>query len=155
MAFLGAALPYITAAGAAVGAAQKYSSDRFNAQVLSNEQKLAVDQSNAQEGQVRRASRQQLGAQAAAFGAAGVGYDGSSEGALDQSALNHELDALNTRYRGTVAGYGYGVQSSSDRSQANSDLYSGLLMAGGRALSQGFNYGPRSAKQQAGLEAPS
>jgi hypothetical protein len=133
MAFLPAALPYIAAGASALGYAKQSQAADYNAKVAQNESILSIDQANAQEGQVRKASREALGKQVAAFGAAGVGYGGSSEGSLDQSAVNQELDALNTRYKGSITGYGYRVQSSID--EANAKQYG--LMAGA-ALLKGY-----------------
>lgn len=124
----------ISAAGAVYEGAQKANADKFNAQVMGNEQKMAINQSNAQEGLVRRQGREALGRQSAAFGGAGVGYGGSSEGALDQSAVNQELDALNTRYKGAVTGYGYGTESGILKDQAGQQTAATALLAGGRAL---------------------
>lgn len=126
-------LPYLAAAGSALGYVKQSQAQNYNAQIAQGESRLSVDQANAQEGMVRRASREALGRQAAAFGAAGVGYGGSSETALDQSAINQELDALNTRYKGSITGYGYRVQSGID--QANAKQYG--LMAGA-ALLKGY-----------------
>lgn len=133
MAFLPAILPYVAAGASAVGYARQSQAQAFDAKVAQQESRLSVDQANAQEGQVRRSSREALGRQAAAFGAAGVGYGGSSETSLDQSAVNQELDALNTRYKGSITGYGYRVQSGID--QQNSKQYG--LMAGA-ALLKGY-----------------
>ena len=137
MAFLPAALPYLAAAGSAYSYVKQSNAASFNSKVAQNESDLSINQANAQEGMVRRNSREQLGKQAAAFGAAGVGYGGSSETSLDQSAVNQELDALNTRYKGSLTGYGYRVQSGID--QQNARQYS--LMAGAALLKgAGSNY---------------
>ena len=137
MAFIGPALPYIAAGLTGVQYAKESQAADFNSKVAANESKLSVDQANAQEGLVRRQSREALGRQAAAFGAAGVGYGGSSETSLDQSALNQELAALNTRYKGSITGYGYRVQSGID--EQNSRQYG--LMAGAALLKgAGSNY---------------
>lgn len=108
-----------------------------NAAFADTESNMAVNDANAQESMVRRQSRESLGRQIAAFGASGVGYGGSSLRALDSSAINQELDALNTRYKGTVAGYGYGVQSGIDREEGNVAQTSGYLSAGA-ALLKGY-----------------
>jgi len=137
MAFLPALLPYAAAGASAYSAIKQSNAATYNSEVAKNEQTLSINQANAQEGMVRRNSREQLGKQAAAFGAAGVGYGGSSETSLDQSAVNQELDALNTRYKGAITGYGYGVQSGID--QQNSRQYG--LMAGAALLKgAGSNY---------------
>jgi hypothetical protein len=110
-------LPLALAAVQAVrsGNAQK-NADQYNSEVMTQERNLSINQANAQEGQVRRNSREMYGRQVAAIAAAGTGYQGSSGEALGQSALNQELDALNTRYKGALTGYGYGVQSNIDAS---------------------------------------
>ncbi len=146
-------LPMLSAVAAGVGAAQSAQAQKFNSQVMTNEQNLSVDQANAQEGQVRRASAMRLGAQKAAFGAAGVGYGGSSGTSLDQSAVNQELDALNTRYKGAITGYGYGVQAGQD-SQSSKQLQ----LTAGAALLKGFgsnySYAPQTPAQMAGADGP-
>jgi hypothetical protein len=136
-------LPIVTAALGAYQAIQQSNAQKFNAQVATNESNLSINQANAQEGMVRRQSRQHLGAQEAAFGAAGVGYGGSSEVSLDQSAINQELDALNTRYKGSLTGYGYRVQSGQDTQAANQ--YS--LMAGAsllKGIGSNYSYAPNA-----------
>jgi hypothetical protein len=130
-------MAFLPAVAAAYGAVQKAQTDKYNAQVAQNEANTAVNQGGAQEGMVLRAGRQQLGRQATAFGAAGVGYGGSSERALDQSAVNEEYDALNTKYRGVLTGYGYSTEAQQLRSQGNQES----LLAGAALLKGiGSNY---------------
>lgn len=137
MAFIGAALPYLTAATAAVSAGKQAQAADFNAKEAGIQQKLSVDQANQQEIQVRRSGRLALDKQAAAFAGANVGYGGSSQVSLDQSAINQEMDALNTRYRGAITGYGYGVQKSLDQSESKGYA----MLAGMKALQgAGSNY---------------
>lgn len=153
MAFLAAIAPYVAAGGALVQGVQAKNAENFNAQVATNEQKLSVNQANAQEGMVRRGSREALGRQAAAFGAAGVGYGGSSETSLDQSAVNQELDALNTRYKGAITGYGYGVKAGIDRTQGNTDMTQSTLLAGSalmKGMGPNYSFMPQSTQQMSG-----
>jgi hypothetical protein len=132
-----AAAPYIAAAGAAYGAISAAKTSQTNALVARNEANLSTNQAGAQEGMELRAGRQQLGKQIAAFGAAGVGFGGSSETALDQSAINDELNALNAKYRGSINAYGYNVQSQNFQSQGNQQS----LLAGAALLKGvGSNY---------------
>lgn len=141
MAFLPALAPYLTAGAALYSGAKQQQASDYNAKVDQNEANLSVNQANAQEGIVRRESRQALGKQAAAFGAAGVGYGGSSETSLDSSAVNQEYDALNTRYKGSITGYGYSTRAGIDRAQGNEEMTSGSLLAGSALLkSQAPNY---------------
>lgn len=152
MAFLPAILPYLATAGAVYTGAKQVQADKFNADVMGNQQQAAIDQATAQEGLVRRSSREALGKQLAAFGGAGVGYGGSSEGALDQSAINQELDALNTRYKGAIVGYGYGVESGLLKDKAQEDSISTLL-AGASAF-KNFTYSPKTPAQMSGTQSP-
>src|ERR1700690_188335 len=106
-----------------------------NASVLAGEQSTATAQGAQAEDQVRRNSRLQLGKEIAAFGSAGVGYGGSSEEALRASSVNQEMDALNTRYKAQLAGYGYGVQAGFDRAEGQTQQNNSELMAGAKLLS--------------------
>ena len=156
---IAAASPYLAAAGAVgtvYAGAKKAQADAYNSQVFANQQKMAIEQTTAQEALVRRSSRESLGRQAAAFGGAGVGYGGSSEIALDQSAVNQELDALNTRYKGTITGYGYGVQSGLLKQQSQEDITGSLLLAGGQYLknSSRVYLGPKRPAEMSGLTPP-
>src|SRR5271154_7294427 len=123
-------MSYVAPILSAVSYVQQAQAAAYNSKVAQNESNLSINQANAQEGMVRRSSREALGRQAAAFGAAGVGFGGSSETSLDQSAVNQELDALNTRYKGAITGYGYKTQSGID--QSNAKQYG--LMAGAALL---------------------
>lgn len=160
----------IAGISAAYSGIQKSQADQYNAAVAKQQQGNAVNESTAQANLVQRNSREQLGKQAAAFGAAGVGYGGSSEIAMDQSAINQELDALNTKYRGAVTGWGYGAQAQIDKTQASQQTTASILdfagskpagaLAGSMAMrGSGSNYtfgtvSPSSGATQAGLSAP-
>jgi hypothetical protein len=142
MAFLPAVLPYLAAGSAAYGAAQSSISAAYNSKVDANTRDASINQAAAQEGIVRRMGREALGKQTAAFGAAGVGYGGSSETSLDQSAVNQELDALNTRYKGATTGYGYGVESGIQKSQSNQyGVMAGAALLKG--LGSNYSYAPK------------
>lgn len=146
MAFLAAAAPYIAAGSAAYGAVKQGQAADFNSKVATNEANLSVDQANAASGIQRRVGREALGKQAAAFGAAGVGYGGSSETALNQTAVNAELDALNTKYKGTITSYGYGIQSGIDKSEASQyNLMAGAALLKGAGSN--YSYAPGSPPQ--------
>ena len=129
-------MAYAAAAMAAYGAVQKAKADEYNAQADQNEKQLSVNQGNAAMGLQLMRNRAAAGTQAAAFGAAGGGYGGSAATAMKNSAVNMELDALNTKYRGLVAGYGYGVEAQQKGQAANEDLIGGGLLAGSAMLKQ-------------------
>jgi hypothetical protein len=153
MAFLPALVGIVGAGAAVYQGQQQANAARFNAQVATNEQTIASSQALAQENLLRRSSREALGREAAAFGGAGVGYGGSSAIALDQSAINQEMDALNTRYKGTITGYGYGVQAQQDKLSAETERTNSGLLAGA-ALLKGVGSNYSYAPAQAGVTTP-
>ena len=115
--------------------------DRFNSRIMAGEQNLSINQGAAGATELARQNRARLGTQIAAFGSAGTGYGGSAKGALDETALNQEMDALNTKYKVVLTGYGYGVNSQLDRSRANAAGIAGSLTAGAALLKgAGSNY---------------
>jgi hypothetical protein len=156
MAFAAALVPYLAAAGAVYQGVTSSVNSRYNADVMAQQRENAVNQANAQEGLVRRNSREMLDRQSAAFGAAGVGYGGSSETSLEQSAVNQELDALNTRYRGAITGWGYGAESGILRSQSNEEAAATPLLAGAALLKNlpSYSTSPPPLSQQSGLATP-
>ena len=136
-----AAVPYfITAIGALKQGQDAKNAADYNAGILRQEGRSAEQVSLVQEQTQRQQGREFLGRQAAAIGQSGVGYGGSSEGIMDQSAQNAELDALNVRYRGVLTKFGYGAQADNLVSEGNAaqsswylNAFSGLL-AGGALL---------------------
>ena len=131
-------IPYLAAA-VGIGGALKQGKDAanqqtFNSNVMKTEAGIALGQGAEAEAQSRRNSREAIGRQAAAFGASGAGYGGSSARAMDQSLVNQELDALNTRYKGTLTAYGYNTQASIDEQAAKNDQTSAAINAGTAAM---------------------
>ena len=108
-------IPIAIAVAGAVqqGVAKKQASD-FNAKVDFQEAQAARGSALNQENLQRRQSKELVGREEAAFGSSGAGYGGSSATAIHESSLNTEMDALNTRYKGSLAAYGYLQQSSID-----------------------------------------
>jgi hypothetical protein len=131
-------IPYLAAAVAAGGALKQShdaaSQQEYNSGVMRNEATISLGQGAQAEAQSRRNSREAFGRQAAAFGAAGTGYGGSSARAMGQSLINQELDALNTRYKGTLTAYGYNTQAQIDAETAKSDRFAGYINAGTAAM---------------------
>lgn len=106
----------------------------YNATARQMEARAALQQTQGQEQIQRQKGREALGRQAAAIGAAGIGYGGSSEGVMNQSAVNAELDAQNVRYRGAFTAYGYDTQAQADRYEGEVAQRRGLLLAGSSLL---------------------
>lgn len=153
MAFVAALAPYLATAGAAYQGIKTEQAAEYNAKVDTQQEANAANQANAQEGMVRRSSREALGRQSAAFGAAGVGYEGSSETSLDQSAVNQELDALNTRYKGAITGWGYSAQAQNDRTEDKQEGIAGGLLAGAallKGMGPTYSFAPQSTSRASG-----
>lgn len=75
------------------------------------------------------------GQQRAAVGASGVALDGSSfADAMDDSAVNAELDALTEEYGGRLQARNYRAQAAARRSEAKGALVQGVFGAGAKAL---------------------
>lgn len=117
------------ASGLSQSAAYKRQSqmDQFNAQLAeanaANTMKQAEAErsvANQQEDQQRRRARQIIGAQAAAGAQSGVGPGGSQALALEDSATQAELDALNIRYEGQMRARATEFQSQNYSNQAAS-----------------------------------
>jgi hypothetical protein len=107
---------------------------------------------NAREEQVRRRSKFALGEQRAA--AASSGFDPSSGSMLDlqgDSAGQLELDALNTRYEGTLTALSFENEAAAMKRRARSSRTGGYLNAAGTLLGGlGRTYG----QQRIGPPAP-
>ena len=127
-------MSYVSAAAQLLQGSRQQSAYDTNASIMRGEQNLSIEEGGQQANQVRHNSRDTLGKQIAAFGASGAGYGGSSARALSQSAVNQEMDALNTKYKGVITGYGYGVQAGLDQSAGNQAFGNAALMAGSKLL---------------------
>ena len=133
---------------------------RYNSQAEMQNANAAGAAASTNEQALRRENDQRMGAMRAQAAASGGGFTGTNLEALDQSATNMELDALNTRYRGKMQGAGLLSQANLDSYQARVDeLNAGNASRAGyigaassalgtvsnyynyRSLSYGGNYG--------------
>ncbi len=99
-----------------------------DAKAVRKQARVAFAQGYADEEASRRASRYQLGEQAAALAQAGIGSGGTAELVVKDSALAAEMDALNYRYRGIQQGRAL-------KSQAKAIRRNAFLAAGTQLLS--------------------
>jgi len=88
--------------GEAAKEAEKYTARRFE-----QAGRVASQQAGQREDAIRRAGRQVLGKQRAAFAQSGGGMGGSAADVMRQSGTNAELDALIARYEGDLQRGGY------------------------------------------------
>lgn len=102
----------IAAGGAiAAGNAAKASS-RANAEMMRQEASLSRSQGSARQEAQRRRARELLGQQRAAIGQAGIGWGGSAQDVLEQSATAAELDTMNIGYEAELQALGLMNRSS-------------------------------------------
>lgn len=131
MAFVPVVLMAVSAAVAAYGAmsASKAQAANFKSQQQAADYNATVNKQNAMSAEAaasanelatRRQNAQRMGALRAQVGESAGGFTGTNLNALDQAGANMELDALNTRYRGTMEGRGM-------LSQANLNEFQGVV----------------------------
>lgn len=87
----------------------------YNAKVSENQAIAANQQTAAREDAERRQRRIALGSSRAGMAQSGLTDSGSVLDMFDQSAINSELDILNTRYEGNMQARGFNEQATMDR----------------------------------------
>ena len=93
-------------------------SDEYNAQLARNSGQIALEGSAANEASQRRKSMGLEGAQYAALSENNPNSP-TSDAVVRQQAINDQLDALNIRYQGKIANYGYQNQALSNEYDAS------------------------------------
>lgn len=163
MPFLAAAAPFIAIAGSLAsaggallgGMAAKNAGDyqaqvaRMNAQIANENADRAVAKSQIEQQDQDALTRAQLGTQEALQGASGLSITGGSQILTRKSAaMLGRRDALNTRYEGELASYGYKTQAVNSEAQARmakaqgqSNLIGSYFSAGGSLLSSAAKFG--------------
>jgi hypothetical protein len=118
---------------------QAASVDRANAQIAEN-------QADSEAAAIRERARRLAGQNRAAAGASGVDITGSFADALDDSAINAELDAMTSEYEGKMQSRNYRSQAAAEDSAASGALVGGAFSAGTQALSGYGNWQLLKAK---------
>ena len=119
----------------------------YNAQANQQNANAAEAAASANELAMRRTNDQRMGEIRAAIASGAGGFSGTAGELADQDASNMELDALNTRYRGTLQAHGMLAQSNLDQYQgdvagmnASSAMRAGYIGAAASALGTASNY---------------
>lgn len=141
MAFMAAAIPYITAAAAVVstvGAIQQASAaskaDKYNAAIASQNAQIAGDQAQSALAQQQQDAVRKFGSIKAGYGASGVTSSGSPMDVLADSFTQSELDANTIIYNGKLRAAGYTNTASLDTASASNDMTAGYTKAASSAL---------------------
>jgi hypothetical protein len=146
-----AAVTAVGAVSAAQAQRQSFESQQqaavYNATIQKQNADAAMAAASANELSQRRDNDVKLSFERGRMIESGGGLVGTNVGALDQSATNLELAALNTRYRGAVTAVGDMQQSTLDqysasvaKSNASSANTAGYIGALGGALGSAANY---------------
>lgn len=120
-------MSWLMGVGSGIQAVSTLRSGRQNAGLLEQQARVATNQATRDEEAERSAGRQQIGSLAASMAQAGGGGDA---GILRQSTIANELDALNTRYAGSMRAAGLLSEARNTRQQSK-------LLAGAQLLSGG------------------
>ena len=97
---------------------------------------IAKDQARRNAEAIRERALRLQGQQRAAAGASGIALDGSSfVDAIDDSAIQSELDALTARYEGQLQARSDRLQAAASQSAEEGDLFQAVFGAGSDALS--------------------
>lgn len=144
-----------TAAYGAISSAQaqrasyksQQQAENYNATANQQNANAAEAAASANELAMRRQNDQRMGEIRAAIASGAGGFSGTAGELADQDASNMELDALNTRYRGTLQAHGMLAQSNLDQYQgevagmnASSAMRAGYIGAASSALGTMSNY---------------
>lgn len=129
------------AAGSAVSQANTAkAAAKANAKMMEIEAGAARAQGSARQEAQRRRARELLGAQRAAIGQAGIGWGGSAQDVMEQSAVNAELDTLNIGYEAELQARGLMSRASITEWEGRQAKKAGYLRAGGTILNSASNY---------------
>lgn len=123
----------------------------YNAAVARNNAIAARQQAAANAAAQERKSRQQIGAMRAAYGASGVGLEGSPIDVLENSAAMAELDRQNILYAGTLKAQGYESTAGQELMRGENAVTSSYFAAGSALLS---GMGKSGAFSDSGNYAP-
>lgn len=130
----------VKAVGSIAGAQSQAKGMKAEASIADANARATGQQYAQREDQVRREARQKMGAMAAGIAESGTGFTGSNLDLLRQDGALAELDALNTRYEGSVKATSYRNQATGLRKQASATLTAGWIGAATEALGAGANY---------------
>lgn len=106
----------------------------FNAAMADRSATSTLQQTGQSEATQRRSALRAAGDQAAAMGEAGVAGSSTSQAVQHQSSVDAELDALNIRYKGTLAAWGLRNQGAVAQMEGDSAAKNSQLLAGSKIL---------------------
>lgn len=107
----------------------------YNAAIAENNATLAKNKALAEETMVRNRTARQVGTAGAAIGASGITVEGTPLDVLAETVQLGELDALTTRWKGTVEASGFKDNAVLERMQGKAAMKNAQWGAAGTLLS--------------------
>lgn len=135
-----------SAAGTIVSSRQQAAQLDYQKDVAKQEGEQARLEAAAKEAVVRRKAQLFHGQQEAGFAASGVTLEGSPLAALEDTAVQGELEALSARYQGEAERWKQKAQARLYGAQAESTRTQGYFEAGSQLLGGGAKAGGMLAK---------
>ncbi|MDP2619910.1 MAG: hypothetical protein Q8P46_06990 [Hyphomicrobiales bacterium] len=127
----------IQAAGALQSAKAQADAANYNAAVNDRNALAARSQGAAEGDRQRRLNQMNLGRLRAAYGDAGLGFEGDVLTVFEDAETQAELDVATVRYQTSVRVAGYKDQAQLDRMEAKSASSAGVLGAFGAIVGAG------------------
>lgn len=140
MAFLPVAMAAVAAIGAVNQGNAAAGAAKYNATMAKANASAARYQAAEEEKRLRVASRKQIGAMRAAYGASGVAMTGSPLDVLEESAYTAELDALNIRHAGELRALGLNAEAKLQGYYGRAAQVSSGIGAASSLLRGGYDY---------------
>jgi hypothetical protein len=132
----------VSAANQAANQDSQANAARYNAEIQRQNAGIAREQANAKEEMQRRKTNVVQGIQRAGIAQSGLGLSESFKDIYNESAINSELDAMNTRYEGYLVSRGaenqaklYDFQASVNDKNADNAMTAGGIGAASALLS--------------------
>jgi hypothetical protein len=135
----------ISAVGALAAASAQAKAARFNAQVNERNAAIAREQGAEDAKRQQRLNVQRLGKLRAAYGEAGLSFEGDALSVFEDSAVQAELDVRRIKYNAELRAIGFEDQAQLDRMEAKAATTAGILGA-----ASAFTGGLRGAFQTTG-----
>lgn len=137
MMILGVVGGIISAVGAIAQANAQAAAAKYNQQVNERNAKIAMQQGAAQAESQQRQGAIALGKLRAAYGDAGLAFEGDALTVFQDSATQAELDVRRVRYNAQLRSQGYQDQAVLNKMEAKAATTAGILGAAGAIVGAG------------------
>lgn len=140
----------ISAVGALSSGRQQQQASEYNAEIARRNAVAARQQAAANAEAQQRKARMQIGSMRAAYGASGVGLEGSPLDILESSAMMAELDRQNILYGGELSAIGYESNAGLELMRGENAVTGSYFGAASSLLSGAAEYGVLKSLKRTG-----